>query len=105
MRKMKQPKCATMPTTDTDMKITIQYAHAVKNPFDNDIPRPFELRNVDAELSTRVDDGCIATVTANGQAFIGSSDASMQEAVNEAIFEAEYSLMAASRARWKQRNN
>ncbi len=80
--------------------MNIVYAHAVKNPFDNSIPKPFEFREVEATVSVSMIDGeWIAEVCALGQSFRDSS-LDQSEAVSLAIFEAEYCLMDQSRKPW-----
>lgn len=89
-----------------DGGITLSYAHAVRDPFDNSIAKPFEIRKVPATFTVEQDwtvlDGefIVTVITADGQTF-RDSHADRNEAIQLAIYEAEYCLMDRSRLAWR----
>ena len=86
--------------------IKIEYAHAVKNPFDNSIEKPFELRTVLAQGFRGFCEitGDHITQTRHQGAEVGvGADPDINKAMDAAIFEAEVELMDKSQVEYAKR--
>lgn len=85
------------------MEINLHYVHAVQDPFDRSIAKPFEWRSAPAKIAVKFDhsDQEYLAVVMVGTREFGGYGKTAQEAGAMAIGEAEYTLMDESRAPWK----
>lgn len=82
--------------------VTITYAHAVQDPWDGKIAKPFELRQVQALIwLERCDDGFNCNVEIDGELF-GAWETTKDEAIEWGLHDAEYTLMDRSREPWRE---
>lgn len=87
------------------MKTIILYAHAVQDPFDQSIAKPFEFREVAATIKPPVFDAYYGEYTGFvqvGDREFRESGRTADEATKAAIFEVEFHLMYESQEPWRK---
>ena len=83
----------------------VQYAHAVRDPYDKTIAKPFELREVEAEVNSWHEDGeWHSFVRIGDREFPTGWHTDRPEAEKTAVSQAEYILMDESRTAWVKAN-
>ena len=81
------------------MPATLTYSHAIANPWDNSIAKPFERRTVQAVAEvSRCDDGFSCSILLDGRYIGGAWEETATAAIEAAMTAAEYNLMDASRS-------